>query len=259
MIETFIFIIGTVIGSFLNVCIYRMPREKSIVKPRSYCPGCRKHIAWFDNIPILSYILLKGKCRNCKKSISPRYIIVEILTGALLVLSYKVWGLSPLFVIYSTLFASLVVVTFIDFEFQIIPDEISYGGMALGLFISLIYPRLHGTLIWHRGLLDSFLGLLAGGAMIYGIGILGKLIFKKDAMGGGDVKLMAMIGAFLGWKYVIIIFFMAPFFGSIVGLIMKYKYKVEIIPYGPYLSLATIVTAIYGNDILRYLFKYRYM
>lgn len=247
-------IIGLMLGSFLNVCIYRLPQNESIITPRSYCPECKKPIAWHDNIPVLSYILLRGKCRFCKKAISPRYILVEVLTALLLVLAFRQWSLSPKFFIYSVLFCGLIVATFVDFKFQIIPDEISYGGMILGLIFSSLYPALHNASLWYWGLFKSALGLLAGGASIYLIGVLGKIIFKKDAMGGGDVKLMAMIGAFLGVKYAILIFFMAPFFGSAVGIVMKLKYKVDIIPYGPYLSLATIVVAFLGEKILKYLF-----
>ena len=249
-----IFIFGLALGSFLNVCIYRIPKKISIIKPRSYCPHCRKTIRWYDNIPVLSYILLKGKCRHCKKTISPRYAIVEILTAVLLVLSFMEWGLSLQFIIYFILFCGLIVATFIDFKYQIIPDEISYGGIALGLIFSLFYPSLQGASLWYLGLFNSVRGLLVGGGLIYVTGVIGKLIFKKDAMGGGDVKLMAMIGAFLGPKLIILVFFMAPFFGSAVGIIMKIKYKADIIPYGPYLSLATVVVAFLGKDILRYLF-----
>lgn len=249
-----IFIFGLAIGSFLNVCIYRIPKKESIIKPHSYCPECKAPIAWYDNIPVLSYLLLGGRCRHCKKTISPRYIIVEILTAVLLCLAIVEWALSFKFIIYSTLFCGLIVVTFIDFKFQIIPDEITYGGIVLGLIFSLLYPPLQGASLWYKGLFNSVLGLLVGGTFIYFTGVIGKLIFKKDAMGGGDVKLMAMIGAFLGPKFIILVFFIAPFFGSVVGIIMKIKYKVEIIPYGPYLSLATIITAFWGKDILRYLF-----
>jgi len=247
-------IFGLILGSFLNVCIYRIPKRESIIKPSSYCPECKAPILWYDNIPVISYILLKGKCRSCKKTISPRYIIVEILTAALLVLNFIAFGLGFIFIIYSTLFCGLIIATFVDFKYQIIPDEITYSWMVLGLIFSLLRPSLHRQFAWHLGLLDSVLGLVIGGASIYLIGVVGKLIFKKEAMGGGDVKLMAAIGAFLGWKYALLVFFVAPFFGSVVGIIMKFKYKIDIIPYGPYLSLAAIVAVFFGKDILRYLF-----
>jgi len=254
-----VFIIGLIIGSFLNVCIYRMPKEESIVKPRSHCPECKKTIYWYDNIPVLSYLLLGGKCRFCKSKISPRYMVVEVLTAALITLSFMQWGMRPFagdgkFLAYSILLCCLIVATFVDFKFQIIPDEISYGGMAAGVILSSVYPQLQNQAIWYMGLLNSVKGLLAGGLSIYAIGVVGKFIFKKDAMGGGDVKFLAMIGAFLGLKFAILIFFIAPFFGAVVGIIMKIKYKAEVIPYGPYLSLATIVVLFWGEKILGYLF-----
>ncbi|MFH0731383.1 MAG: prepilin peptidase [Candidatus Omnitrophota bacterium] len=249
-----IFIFGLIIGSFLNVCIYRMPKEESIVMPASHCPECKTPIPWRDNIPVVSYILLRGKCRFCKKLISPRYIIVEILTAVLLAITYKVFGPHIKFFVYSILFGGLIVATFVDFKHQIIPDEITYSGMVLGLIFSAIWPALQKQHLWYMGLIKSILGLVIAGASIYVIGVIGKLIYKKDAMGGGDIKLMAMVGAFLGWKYALLVFFIAPFFGSVVGIIMKIKYKVEIIPYGPYLSLATVVVVFWGRNILGYLF-----
>lgn len=247
-------IVGFILGSFLNVCIYRLPREESIIKPASHCPQCNSPIPWYDNIPVLSYFLLMGKCRFCRNPISPRYIIVEILTAVLLILTFNEFGFSFRALIYSVLFCGLIIAAFVDFKYQIIPDEVSYSGIAFGLFFSLLYPKLQGVSIWYLGLLKSILGLLLGGASIYFTGVIGKIIFKKEAMGGGDVKLMAMLGAFLGWKLVLLVFFLAPFFGSVVGIIMKLKYKAEIIPYGPYLSLATVVAVFWGKDILRYLF-----
>ncbi len=244
---------GLIIGSFLNVCICRMPLEQSVVSPRSHCPQCKKTIYWYDNVPVLSYLLLGGKCRFCKKPISPIYMIVEILTATLLAFAFAQWGVGLRFLSYSILLCCLIVATFVDFKFQIIPDEVSYGGMAAGLILSAVYPQLHGKAIWYMGLLSSGLGLLIGGASIYIIGIVGKIIFKKDAMGGGDVKFLAMIGAFLGWQYAILIFFIAPFFGAAVGITMKLKYKVEVIPYGPYLSLATVIVMFWGQRILGYL------
>jgi leader peptidase (prepilin peptidase) / N-methyltransferase len=250
-----IFIFGLVLGSFLNVCIYRLPREESIINPSSHCPECKAPIRWHDNIPVLSYIFLKGKCRFCKFPISPRYITVEILTAVLLLLAYIMFGVGLKFFIYSTLFCALIIAAFVDFKYQIIPDEVTYTGMILGLAFSLFYPSLQGASVWYMGLLNSASGLLAGGVSIYLTGVVGQMIFKKEAMGGGDVKLMAAIGAFLGFKYVLLVFFMAPFFGSVVGIIMKLKYKIEVIPYGPYLSLATVIVALWGRNILGYLFR----
>jgi leader peptidase (prepilin peptidase) / N-methyltransferase len=239
LLKILFFILGSFIGSFLNVCIYRMPKSESIVTPRSHCVNCKAFIKWYENIPLLSYIALRGRCRYCKKSISVRYFIVELLTAVLFVLFYSKFGLGLDLLFYLILLCGLIVATFIDFEYQLIPDSVSLGGLALGLIINL------------RGdFLSSLLGAAIGAGSIYSIGVLGKLLFKKEAMGFGDVKFLAMIGAFLGWQKVLVVFFLAPFFGAAVGITLKIKYKAEIIPYGPYLSLATIVTILWGEKIL---------
>ncbi|MFC1806789.1 prepilin peptidase [Candidatus Omnitrophota bacterium] len=256
MILFFTIVFALAIGSFLNVCIYRMPQEKSVVMPRSFCPKCKHIIPIYDNIPILSFIVLGGKCRFCKERISVRYLIVELLTALTFVTLVTQLGLSITTIIYIILSCGLIVATFIDFEHQIIPDEITYGGMVLGLIASVAFPQLHDTANRLHALFFSFIGLLTGGAIIYLTGVAGKLIFKKDAMGGGDVKFLAMIGAFLGFSNAIFIYFLAPFFGSVVGIIAKIKFKADIIPYGPYLSLATFIVIIWGDKIMRILFPY---
>ncbi|MBL7071934.1 MAG: prepilin peptidase [Candidatus Omnitrophica bacterium] len=256
MLIIFIFILGAVIGSFLNVCIYRLPREESIVFPGSHCTHCNHKLYWHDNIPFFSYLILRGKCRFCARPIAFRYFLVEFLTAALLVTLYVFFGLSAKFFVWSVLTAALIASTFIDFEHQIIPDVITLPGIAVGLMASLLFPSIQGETVRSSSLLSSFIGMLAGGGSIYAMGVFGKLVFKKEAMGGGDVKLMAMAGAFLGWKLVILAFFIAPFFGSVVGVTVKIKQKKDIIPYGPYLSLALIVAILWGQRILGYLFFY---
>ena len=256
MIIFFSILFGLLVGSFLNVCIHRMPQNQSIIFPRSYCPHCKHTIPWHDNIPVLSYIMLGGKCRFCKSMISPRYMAVEVLTGSVFALLIGTLGFSIITVIYIILACGMIVSTFIDLKYQIIPDEITYGGMVLGLVLSFAFPQLHGTGSHFKGLLFSVIGLLAGGAMIYAIGVIGKMIFKKDAMGGGDVKFLAMAGAFLGWEKAVLIFFLAPFFGSVLGLYVKFRYKEEVIPYGPFLSLAALMVMVWGDAILMRLFSY---
>lgn len=256
MLIFFTFVLGLIIGSFLNVCIYRMPRSKSIVNPPSHCPHCEHVIPWHDNMPVISFLLLRGRCRFCKEKISLRYIIVELLTASVFVLIVSQLGLHITTIIFMIVTCGMIVATFIDFEHQIIPDEITYGGMALGLILSFIFPQLHNAASRLKAVYASGGGLLAGGISIYLTGVIGKLIFKKEAMGGGDVKLLAMIGSFVGFKSIIFIYFLAPFFGSVVGIIMKLKYKVDIIPYGPYLSSASLVVILWGDKILRTLFPY---
>ncbi|MFC1666867.1 prepilin peptidase [Candidatus Omnitrophota bacterium] len=254
MIYLLIFILGSMIGSFLNVCIYRMPRNESIVFPGSRCVSCKKSVLWYDNIPFLSYIFLKGNCRFCKAKISPRYFAVEFISALTALVLFVYFGPTYRFWIYSLLTFSLVIVTFIDLEFQIIPDSISIGGLVLGIIMSAFIPALHNVFVWKAGLVKSLIGALTGGGLIYLTGLLGQFIFKKESMGGGDVKLMAMLGAFLGWKMAVLIFFLAPFFGTPAGIYLKFKKKHDIIPYGPYISIASFVVMIWGENILSLLF-----
>ena len=249
----FLFLFGLCVGSFLNVCIYRMPREESIVKPRSHCTKCRKTVKWYDNIPLLSFILLGGRCRNCKEKISFQYFIVEFLTGAMFAYMRYVFGVTVYTFVYLIFICALIVATFVDFNFRIIPDEISLGGIVVGLILSLVFPKLHQVDTHLLGLYRSFLGVIIGGGVIWLTGIIGDFIFKKETMGGGDVKLLAMIGAFLGWQMAVLAFFVAPVFGSIVGIIIKLKTKNSLIAYGPYLSLASVVVLFFGNDILNWI------
>jgi len=250
MVYLLIFVFGLIIGSFLNVCIYRIPRNESLVFPGSHCVLCKKSIKWYDNIPLLSYVLLRGKCRFCKASISPRYFFVELISAVCFLILFANFQFSYMFWIYSLLAFSLIVVTFIDLEFQIIPDRISLVGIFIGIILSVVFPSLMNALTWKKALLNSIIGALAGGGLIYLTGVLGQLAFKKESMGGGDVKLMAMIGAFLGWKLVILIFFLAPFFGAPIGIYVKLVKKEDIIPYGPYISLASFVAMVWGHKIL---------
>ena len=254
IIKILVFILGSVVGSFLNVCIYRMPRNLSIVKPRSFCPGCKKTIAWFDNIPLVSFIVLAAKCRHCKSKISIQYFIVELLTALIFLILYAYFGLSAKFFIFAFLCAGLVVSSFIDIEHRIIPDEISLGGIVLGLVVSFAFPSLHNKYSHWPSLLSSLLGILVGGGVIYLTGIIGDFIFKKESMGGGDVKLLAMIGAFLGWKQALLSLCLASLFGSIVGVAIKIRTKESLIPFGPFLSLGALVSLFFYDKIILLIF-----
>jgi len=246
---------GAIVGSFLNVCIYRMPKGQSIVSPGSHCTKCNKPIFWYDNVPILSYLILGGRCRSCKTPINPGYIIVEVITAVLAVALFAAFGPGAKFAGYSLLLAGLIVATFVDLEIREIPDEVSLGGLVAGLIFAAIFPSVQGAASWDKALISSVLGALAGGGSIYLMGFFGEMVFKKEAMGGGDVKLMAMIGAFLGWELALLTFFIAPLFGSVAGLILKAKDGRDIIPYGPYLSLAAVTSIFWGERILRLLFQ----
>ncbi len=251
-----VFIIASAVGSFLNVCIYRMPKNESVIFPASHCPHCRKKIIWYDNIPILSFLILRAKCRQCKKRISLRYFIVELLTAALILFLYTQLGLSLKFFVYAILFSGLIIASFIDLEHQIIPDEISLGAIVLGLLLNVIFPSLHDSSDIKQALIFSGLGILAGGGVLYVTGMIGDFMFKKESMGGGDIKLLAGIGAFLGWKIAILVFFIAPLFGAVMGLIVKIKKKISIIPYGPFISLSTLVAVFWGEQIVNWIIRY---
>lgn len=253
MILLSVFIFGSIIGSFLNVCIYRLPKGRSVIVPGSHCPACGARIHWYDNIPILSYVFLLGKARCCKARISLRYFIVEMLTAIAFLGLFMYFGPTPKFGACAVMVSGLIIATFVDFEIQEIPDEVSIGGLAAGLILSTAFPSILNETSRLGSFLNSFSGALIGGAMIYAMGVLGEFAFKKEAMGGGDVKLLAMIGSFLGWKLVVLTFFIAPLFGSVVGVVLKIKEKRDTIPYGPYLSLAAIVAMLWGDRILRIL------
>jgi leader peptidase (prepilin peptidase)/N-methyltransferase len=249
-----VFLAGLITGSFLNVCIFRIPKKESIIFPPSHCTECGKKIEWYHNIPLLSYIVLKGRCAHCGRGISGVYPLVELLTALLLVALYTVFGPGVKFVAYAALVCALIVATFIDLFTQEIPDSISLGGTVCGLLAAASFPGLLDADSRASALMESFLGALAGGGAIYLMGVAGKVIFKKDAMGGGDVKLMAMIGAFLGWKQVLLVFFTAPLFGAAAGIALKIKDGRDIIPYGPYISMAAVLAIFFGKDVLRILF-----
>ena len=220
MLYIITFIFGSVIGSFLNVCIYRMPQGLSVVSPSSRCTSCGKPIRFYDNIPVLSYILLKGKCRYCKTGLSVRYPIIEFLNAALYVLLLNRYGHdSPwVLLVYFIFISSLIVIFFIDLDHQIIPNSITLPGIPLAVILGstiLPDPFIRVDLLGYKA---SIIGFVAGGGFFYLVAILGKAILKKDAMGGGDIKMMAMIGGLLGWKGVILTTFFGSLIGSIIGI-----------------------------------------
>jgi leader peptidase (prepilin peptidase)/N-methyltransferase len=243
------FCFGACIGSFLNVCIHRIPQDKSVIHPRSHCPSCEKLIPWYDNIPLLSYLVLRARCRSCGTRISPRYFLVELLTAVLFLAVWLRYGPSPLALVYWVFFGGLILGTFVDFEHMIIPDRVSIGGMLAGPVLSFLVPALHGTVVRTEALVRSLIGLAVGFGVLWAVGVVGKLIFKKDAMGFGDVKLLGAIGAFLGGWAVLFTIMFSSLVGSVVGvaLIMtRGKEWQSRIPYGPYLALAAMVWVLGG-------------
>lgn len=245
-----VFALGTAIGSFLNVCIFRMPENQSIVFPGSRCRVCAKPIRWFDNIPCVSFFILKGRCRDCGAKISAQYVLVEILTGCLFVIFYGSFGPSLKGVLYLALSLALLVESAIDFRHEIIPDSITLPGTALGLALSAVFPALHGQTDWGHGLLQSLIGVAAGGGFLVIAAVAAEFLLKKEAMGGGDVKLMAMIGSLLGWKGALWTIFVSSVVGSVVGIYLRLRKGQERIPYGPYLGLAAFLYIFFGPAVI---------
>lgn len=239
------FLTGLAVGSFLNVCIWRLPRGQSIVRPRSRCPHCGEGIGARDNIPLVSYLLLRGRCRRCRKSISRRYPAVEALTGALAVICFLAFGLTAQAAVLFVLFCLLVVVSFADLDRMIIPDKVTLPGIVLGLALNaVIAPRSIGGFL---------LGAVVGAAALYVVAILGELLFKKESMGGGDIKLAAMVGAFVGWRGVLLALFFAVLVGAMVGIslmIVGLKKRREHIPFGPFIALGTIAVVFCGESMV---------
>lgn len=265
-----IVLLGAIIGSFLNVCIYRIPLEQSIAFPGSHCFSCGKAIPWYHNIPILSWLVLRGKCANCKAEISARYLIVEALTALLFLMAFIQWGaafllhMTPisnpaLIPVHWLFICSLIVGTFIDFDHWIIPDRVTLGGMLAGLLFSALLPEMQGEMIWWKGLLWSAVGLVTGFGILFLIAVIGEKIFKKEAMGMGDVKWLGAFGAFFGWKAVIFILIFACVAGSIAGLAMLASRKADLrdgLPFGPYLALGALIWLFWGKMLWRFYLAY---
>jgi len=241
---------GLFIGSFLNVCIHRIPRGESIVFPPSKCPGCGTGIKPWDNIPVLSYLILRGRCRGCGAGISIRYPVVELLSGLLAVTMIYRFGPTPAAVIYYAWSCVLLVITFIDIDYQIIPDSLSLGGIVVGLALVWWLP------VSYR---DALLGLAAGGgllmAVIYGY----YFLTGKQGMGGGDVKLLAMIGVFTGWQGVLFTIFVGSLAGTMVGIpwaLVNRKDMKAAIPFGPFLALGGLVYVLWGEVVITWYFGF---
>lgn len=249
LINTFVFILGLCIGSFLNVCIYRLPASKSIVHPRSTCPHCDRLIPFYDNIPVLSYVLLRARCRQCGSFISLRYPSVELLTGLFAFITVLKFGLTVTSLVYFIFIAVLLVVTFIDIDHRIIPNVITLPGIFIFFAAGLFVPQIH----WK----DALLGILVGGGSLYLVAQAYYLLKKVDGMGGGDVKLLAMIGAMVGWQGVLFTIFFASLSGTLAGLgvmIQKRSGMRQKIPFGPFLAIGAICYLFFGEPIISWYF-----
>lgn len=249
----FVFMFGAIVGSFLNVCIHRMPRELSIVWPGSYCPKCKIPIPWYENIPILSYLILGGKCFRCKRPISFRYFFVELLTAVSWLLIWRTYGLSTGFAIAVVFVSAMIVVTLTDLETGLIPDLITIPGMFFGLVVSVLNTDSFPEGLWYHKLFASAIGLVGGGAILVLTGWLGKLVFRKESMGGGDIKLLAMTGAFIGIEKTLLVFMLSPFIALPYAIFYRFVKRQETIPYGPFLALMSVIFFFEGSKILNFL------
>jgi leader peptidase (prepilin peptidase)/N-methyltransferase len=241
------FVVGAVVGSFLNVCIWRVPAGESVVYPPSRCPGCGARIRSADNIPLLSYLWLRGRCRSCGVRISPRYPVVEAFTGVMFAVLLSRFGSSLVLGVYAAFVAALIVVTFIDLDHQIIPDAISLPGIAIGL--------LCAALGYGPPLLDSAIGVVLGGGSLYAIAVGYHVLTGREGMGGGDIKLLAMIGAFLGWRGVLVTLVLGSFSGALVGITLILTRGADSrvpIPFGPFLALGAVCALLFGAPLIQW-------
>ncbi len=248
----FAFIFGAAIGSFLNVCIFRLPAEKSIIKPASQCPACHHPIRYLDNIPMISFLLLGGKCRDCGAKISWRYPLVELITALLSLALFLKFGLSLNFFIFFIFTAVLIVIAFIDLDHQIIPDVLTLPGIPLFFLAAVFLVKVP----WH----EALIGLLIGGGVLMTIAVVYEFITKREGMGGGDIKLLAMIGGFLGWQSLIFVLLFSSFTGAIFGIIAMIIKKQDTkyaVPFGPFLSAAAVAYIFWGEAFMRYLIPVR--
>lgn len=239
------FIFGACIGSFLNVCIYRIPAGASIVHPGSSCPRCKTMIPFYDNIPIFSYLMLRGKCRTCHLPIALRYPLVELLTGVFASACSLRFGASLQALVVFIFIATLIVVAFIDLDHRIIPDSISLPGIPIFFLASLAVP----TVTWQA----SVIGILAGGGSLYAVAWGYQLLTGREGMGGGDIKLLAMIGAMIGWRGILFTLFAASAIGTLVGILTMIRSGKDMklaIPFGPFLALGAVIYLFFGNAII---------
>jgi len=249
LIGVLIFLFGTIIGSFLNVCIYRLPLGRSIVLSASSCPACGKRLGAIDLVPVLSYIVLGGKCRRCKEKISAVYPAVEALTGVLYLLLYIKFGLVPVLPVYAALVSLLIVIAFIDYSHMEIPNGLVIAGLVLGV-VQLTVTLTTGVFdVWH----SYVIGFFAGALPLFLIALIGSVLLKKEAMGGGDIKMMAFCGLIIGWKLLIPAYLIGIIAGAIASLILMaagIKKRGDAIPFGPFLALGVTASIFFGNKLI---------
>jgi leader peptidase (prepilin peptidase)/N-methyltransferase len=233
MIDVFTFAIGSIIGSFLNVCITRIPERKSIISHPSSCPGCGRKIKKAHIIPIISYFWLGGKCFYCQWKIPKRYFVVELVTGVILVCLYRIYKFNPIFFQHAIFSFLLIIISFIDVECRLIFDRITIPGIFLGIGFNI--------LINYSDVKNSIYGIIAGSGFLILVAIVGYMVFRKETVGGGDIKLAAMIGSFIGLNGIIFSVIIAVFSGAFIGMLFILIYKTKYIPFGPFLSFGAIL------------------
>lgn len=245
-----VFVLGSVVGSFLNVCIYRIPQKQSIVFPPSHCPDCNTKLKPADLIPVLSYLFYKGKCRYCGETISIQYPFIELLTGIVYLLLFIKFGYSIDFIFFVVLCTLLIIISGIDYEHKIIPDGIVLGILVIAIiYKSITYFYLRLSVDW----IGSLIGLLIGGGFLLLVALV-----SKGGMGGGDIKLMGVLGFWLGWKLTIVtmlVSFITGAFLSALLLLFKIKDRKDAIPFGPFIALAAFITILKGNELLHWYLK----
>jgi leader peptidase (prepilin peptidase)/N-methyltransferase len=245
--QVFVFILGCCLGSFFNVVIYRLPAKLSIVQPGSHCPRCSRPIAFYDNIPLISYLILMGKCRHCRAPISFRYPMVEALTGTIALLLFQQYGFSMQLLGESIFVSLLILIAFIDLDTFTIPNILSLPGIAAGLAFSFLTPRLS----WQ----DSLLGILLGGGFLYAVAVAYQFFRRQEGLGGGDIKLLAMIGAFLGSAGVLFTIMLASVVGAMAGIAVMRRTRAGLtamVPFGPFLSLGAICYLVWGQSLVHW-------
>jgi leader peptidase (prepilin peptidase)/N-methyltransferase len=234
---------GLCVGSFLNVCILRLPKEQSLISPPSTCPQCGQRIAWYDNIPLVSWIALRGKCRRCGNAISAQYPLIEALVGALWLAAYLKYGVS-VHALAGALFCTILLgIGITDARHYLIPDEFTWGGLGLGLALSLVGG-------W-QGFLQAVIGAAVGFGLLYAVGEAGRWLFKEEAMGGGDVKMMAMVGSFVGWKGVLLTIFAGALLGTLIFVPLSLRKK-RLVPFGVFLAVGAAVAFVWGDAIIEW-------
>lgn len=246
ILTTSMAVLGLIIGSFLNVVIHRVPTKTMFNKNRSECPNCHAQLKWYHNIPLLSYLFLGGRCSFCKEKISIRYPLVELLNALFYGLLFWKFSLTAEFAVFAIIISALIAIFFIDLDHQIIPDVITLPGIVFGLAVSFLPDGI--------GILNAFIGFLVGGSSLYLVAILGDFLFKKESMGGGDIKMAAMLGAFLGWQKVLLIFMLSSAIGLVISVAMmtvsEKLRKERVIPFGPFIAIAAVITISYGDQII---------